>query len=310
MIRRNLEIKVEQVRAGVDPRNGFRRGFEGCTRHVLADLIIDYDLARKPARSKSSRRSRASTRTGTPEAVPLEGSIRIAVKNDQWIPAAVLAVGLVLASVILGAAIRDFRISDRFVEVKGFAEREVMADLAIWPINFQLAGNSLDEVRAAMDSADESVIAFLKLRGFSDAEISRTPPRISDQWIYASGPQRPDNRYTAERGITLRTERIEATRTALEDAADLVSQGVVLMPGWGQSAQFLFTGLEEIKPEMIAEATADARRAAARFAADSDARVGAIRSARQGFFSINERDSSTPEVKLVRVVTTIEYLLD
>ncbi len=232
------------------------------------------------------------------------------MKNDSWIAAAVLAIGLVIAAVILGGAVRDFRLSDRFVEVKGFAEREVLAALAIWPINYQLVGNSLDEVRAAMDSADESVIAFLKLRGFTDDEISRTPPRITDQWVYASGAQRPANRFLDERGVTLRTSRIEATRSALEDAADLVSQGVVLSPGWGQAARFLFTGLDDIKPEMIAEATADARRAAAQFAADSDARVGAIRSARQGFFSISERDASIPEIKLVRVVTTIEYILD
>ncbi|MCC5866494.1 MAG: SIMPL domain-containing protein [Wenzhouxiangella sp.] len=229
--------------------------------------------------------------------------------RQTWISAALLALGMIVAAVILGAAIRDFRISDRYVEVKGFAEREVLADLAIWPIQYQLAGNTLDEIRSTMDSADEAVIAFLKLRGFSDNEISRTPPRINDQWIYASGAQRPDNRYTAERGITLRTTRVEATRSALEEAADLISQGVVLTPGWGHSAQFLFTGLEAIKPEMIAAATADARQAAAQFAADSEAKVGAIRAARQGFFSINERDPSTPEVKVVRVVTTIEYIL-
>ncbi len=232
------------------------------------------------------------------------------MKNRAEKAAAILAIALMMSAYLLGGAIRDFRLSDRFVEVKGFAEREVMADLAIWPINYQLAGNSLPDLRAAMDAADEAVIAFLKLRGFTDDEISRTPPRISDQWIYAHGDQRPDNRYTAERGITLRTSRIPTMRNALEDAAELVSQGVVLSPGWGQSAQFLFTGLDDIKPEMIATATADARRAAAQFAADSDARVGAIRSARQGFFSISERDSSSPEIKLVRVVTTIEYILD
>lgn len=232
------------------------------------------------------------------------------VKNNNDKAAALLAIALVLAAYLLGGAIRDFRLSDRFVEVKGFAERDVVADLAIWPINYQLAGNSLDALRAAMDSADQAVIAFLKLHGFTDAEISRTPPRINDQWIYASGSQRPDNRYTAERGITLRTSRIEATRNALEESAELVSQGVVLSPGWGQSAQFLFTSLDDIKPEMIADATADARRAAAQFAADSHSRVGDIRSARQGFFSISERDPSSPEIKLVRVVTTIEYILD
>lgn len=230
-------------------------------------------------------------------------------ERQSWISAGLLSLGLIVASVVVGSAIRDFRISDRYVEVKGLAEREVMADLAIWPIQYQLAGNSLEEIRTAMDAADEAVIAYLKLRGFSEQEISRTPPRINDQWIHAYGDQRPQNRYMAERGITLRTTRVEAMRTALEEAADLISQGVVLTPNWGQSVQFLFTGLEAIKPEMIAEATADAREAAAQFAADSDSAVGAIRSARQGFFSINERDPSTPEVKLVRVVTTIEYIL-
>ena len=98
-----------------------------------------------------------------------------------------VAVGLVVASFIVGGAIRDFRISDRYVEVKGLAEREVAADLAIWPVNYQLAANSLDELRDQMEAADESVIAFLKLRGFEDSEITRNPPRITDQWIHAYG---------------------------------------------------------------------------------------------------------------------------
>jgi len=221
-----------------------------------------------------------------------------------------LALGMVAAAFVLGSAIRDFRISDRFVEVKGLAEREVAADLAIWPINYQVAANSLDELRDRMESADESVIAFLKLRGFEDDEISRNPPRITDQWIHSYGDQRPANRFLAERGLTLKSDNVEATRGALQDASELVGQGVILSPNWGQAAQFLFTGLNDIKPEMIAEATADARRAASQFAADSDAAIGAIRSARQGFFSINERDPSTPEVKVVRVVTTIEYILE
>jgi len=229
--------------------------------------------------------------------------------DRNWIGAAVLAAGLVLASIVVGAAIRDFRISDRFVEVKGLAEREVAADLAIWPINFQLAGNSLEELRQQMAQADEAVIAFLKLRGFSDEEITRNPPRINDQWLHAYGEQRPANRYTAERGLTLKTDQVDATLRALQESSELVGQGVVLTPNWGQAAQFLFTGLNAIKPEMIAEATADARRAANQFAADSEATIGPIRSARQGFFSINERDPSTPEVKVVRVVTTIEYIL-
>ncbi len=222
----------------------------------------------------------------------------------------VLAVGLVIAAVITGSAIRDFRISDRFVEVKGLAEREVAADLAIWPIAYQLSAGSLDELRRAIEDADEAVVAFLKLRGFTDEEITPNPPRITDQWLYSVENQRPANRYTAERSLTLKSTSVEAALRALQESSELIGQGVVLTPNWGQAAQFLFTGLNSIKPEMIAEATADARRAANQFAADSEATIGPIRSARQGFFSINERDPSTPEVKVVRVVTTIEYILE
>jgi uncharacterized protein len=230
--------------------------------------------------------------------------------DNHWIGAGLIAVGLVVASVLMASAVRDFRITDRHVEVKGLAEREVMADLAIWPINYQLSGQSLDQLREAIDQADEAVVAFLKLRGFGDEEMTRNPPRIQDQWMHVYGEQRPANRYTAERGLTLKTTRIDATLRALQDSAELVGQGVVLSPNWGQAAQFLFTALNDIKPDMIAEATADARRAASQFAADSDARIGPIRTARQGFFSITERDPSTPEIKIVRVVTTIEYVLE
>ncbi|MEN1729060.1 MAG: SIMPL domain-containing protein [Pseudomonadota bacterium] len=217
---------------------------------------------------------------------------------------------MIIAAVVIGSAIRDFRLSDRFVEVKGLAEREVAADLAIWPIAYQLSASSLESLNNQIAEADEAVIAFLKLRGFTDEEITASPPRITDQWLYSVESQRPASRYTAERGLTLKSNKVEATLRALQESSELIGQGVVLTPNWGQAAQFLFTGLNAIKPEMIAEATADARRAANQFAADSDATIGPIRSARQGFFSINERDPSTPEIKVVRVVTTIEYVIE
>lgn len=230
--------------------------------------------------------------------------------DNYWFAALILALGAVIAAFVMAGAIRDFRMADRFVEVKGLSERELPADLAIWPITYNLATPSLDALRRQLDQADEAIMAYLKLRGFDDAEITRSPPQINDQWTYASADQRSENRYTATRTLTLRTHRVDAARQSLQDAAELISQGVVLTQNWGSDVQFLFTGLEEIKPEMIAEATADARRAAGQFAEDSGSRVGGIKTARQGFFSITEADPSTPEMKTVRVVTTVEYFLE
>lgn len=231
-------------------------------------------------------------------------------RPQDWFGLLLLAIGLVLASLFLADAVRDFAVRDRYVEVKGLAEREVRADLAIWPITYSLSAETLETLRERMDRTDESVIAYLKLNGFGDDEIRRNPPQVTDRWLNSFDNQRPTDRYSAQRTLTLRTTRVDATRQAMDQAADLISQGVPLMPNWGNDAQFLFTGLEAIKPEMIAEATADARRAAAQFAEDSGSAVGAIRSARQGYFTIDERDRTAPEIKRIRVVTTIEYFLD
>lgn len=230
--------------------------------------------------------------------------------SRQWLPPLILALGLVVAASVIGDAVRDSRMADRFVEVKGLAEREVMADLAIWPVSYMVSANTLEELSSELDRNDQAVLAYLASHGFEGSEISRTPPRINDQWSQAYGSQRPDTRFTAERTLTLRTTRVAEARAALEEATQLLESGVVLAPSWGSTVQFLFTGLEALKPEMIAQATADARRAATQFAEDSGSDVGNIRTARQGFFSISELDPSMPELKTVRVVTTVEYFLE
>lgn len=231
-------------------------------------------------------------------------------RHPAWPIALSVSIALVVSSLFISYAIGEFGSPDRYIEVKGLAEREVAADLAIWPIGYRLTGANLEELRQRLDRADESVIAFLKLNGFSDNEITRSPPRVTDRWLNSQGNQRPAQRYTAERTLTLRTAQVQSARSAMGDAAELISQGVPLTPNWGSAAEFLFTSLDQIKPDMIADATADARRAANQFAEDSGSRVGAIRTARQGYFTITERDPSSPHVKLVRVVTTIDYDLE
>ncbi len=221
-----------------------------------------------------------------------------------------IGVALVISSLVLGAAVKDFRSYDRYVSVRGFAEREVPADLAYWPISFSAAGNELQKIQQELDASAEKVLEFLDRHGLGEADVSTSSPRINDQHAFGVSQQHmPANRFTAQSVITVRTEEAKAVKQAMAAAGELVSEGVVLVHSYEFQPRFEFTGLADIKPDMIAQATRDARSAARQFARDSDSTVGAIRRANQGLFTINDRDDFTPEIKRVRVVTSVDYFL-
>jgi len=119
----------------------------------------------------------------------------------------------------------------------------------------------------------------------------------------------PPNRYRADITITARTPDVKRVKQAMETSGTLVKKGVVLADNYGCGTEFPFTHLNSIKPAMIAEATKNARKAAEQFTRDSGSTVGSIRWARQGLFTIRDRDINSPDLTIVRVVTTIEYFL-
>jgi uncharacterized protein len=230
------------------------------------------------------------------------------------LPAAILGISLALGIAAAGAmvskALYEARTAQRFVTVRGLAERMVPADTAIWPIVFTVTADELGEAQQQVESNYRTIREFLVARGFGTEEMSTIVPRVTDMQAQMPGQQtRPGSRYLAEAALTLRTPRVDAMRLAMQASGELVSAGIVLVRSWEYQPQYLFTGLDAIKPDMIAAATRDARSAAQQFAADSGSRVGSIRNAQQGYFSISDRDPFSPEFKTVRVVTTVEYFL-
>jgi hypothetical protein len=219
-----------------------------------------------------------------------------------------ILVGLTAFGALVGRALYRARAAERIVTVKGLSEREVPADLVLWPIVYSVTGDDLAALQGRVEEDAAKVRAFLTALGFDGSEMSLSAPRVMDREGQSYGNQRVD-RYLVESTLTLRTSKIGAARAAIERSGDLVKQGVTLIRSYEYTTQYLFTGLEAIKPEMIAEATRDARRAAEQFANDSGSRVGAIRNAQQGYFSIEDRDPFSPEWKRIRVVTTVEYFL-
>ncbi|REJ79974.1 MAG: SIMPL domain-containing protein [Acidobacteria bacterium] len=221
-----------------------------------------------------------------------------------------LAAGLLGLGLVVGRSAVQVKKLDRTVVVKGLSEREVPADVAIWPMTLQVASNDLGELFTDLQDRTSKFVEFLGGHGIEREAISTAPPAVLDAYAQNYAREHVTFRYTATATVTVYSEKVDAVRAAMADVIELGKRGVVLSgAGYQQPPQFVFNGLNQLKPEMIEEATRNAREVAAKFAEDSESRLGKIRSASQGQFSIDDRDSTTPHIKKVRVVSTVEYYL-
>jgi hypothetical protein len=221
--------------------------------------------------------------------------------------ALLVAIGLAVAGWFAAQGMARLKTQDRYVTVKGSAERIVEADLLVWPLPHSVGGNDLAEVQRHLDANTAAIRDFFLQAGFKADEIVVSPPRLEDRWAYAYGENRPPERYRYSNTVSLRTNGVDKALAALRRSGELVGRGVMI--GEGSQPDFDYTKLNDIKPALIAEATANARESAEQFAKDSHSRLGGIRSANQGVVTISDRDQSSPQVKKVRVVTTVEYFL-
>ncbi len=237
------------------------------------------------------------------------------MEKDNKASAAILGtclfLGLVALGLIVGSAAIRFKEYERTVTVKGLSEREYEADIVIWPIQFTEASNNLEELYSSIESNTAEIRDYLERNGIEPAEISFSSPAITDrsaqQYSSDSGAK---FRYTAVQTVTVYSKNIESTQAVMSRLSELGKKGIVFTGGnYLSQTEYLFTRLNEIKPEMIEEATRNAREVAQKFAADSKSTLGKIKRASQGQFSITPRDNNNPHIKIVRVVSTIEYYL-
>lgn len=228
--------------------------------------------------------------------------------------AIILAFGLIGTGYFIKHGLISINSADRYVTVKGLAEQDVKADLAIWAIQFKVANNILDEAKAELNRQSTLIETFLKNNDIKANEISNNRITINDALANQYQGNRVATRYAIDKTILVRTTNVDAVKIASQKIGDLISEGVLI--GYGAIPQYSYTKLNSIKPQMIADATKNARASAQQFANDSGASVGAIKSATQGYFSINARDnvagSSAGSAlnKRVRVVSTVQYYIN
>lgn len=225
------------------------------------------------------------------------------------VTALILALGMMIGGYLLGNGLVRARHADRSVTMRGLAERDVTADLATWTISYSAQGSEFAPLQAQMDRNTATITNFFKSVGFQPDELSLGGVNVSQ---YTNSNGTPN--ITIRQRMQLRTTKVMQAQRAFARQFELVRQGVALEEGSGMV--YSFTKLNEIKPEMIAAATKDARAGAEQFAKDSGTSVGAIKQATQGYFSIGARDGDSggsgndSPFQKVRVVTTIDFYLD
>ena len=230
----------------------------------------------------------------------------------SWIKeAAIIAIGLCLLGLSINSAIKAFVNKERVVSVKGLAEIEVEANKVTWPIAFKEVGNDVQQLYRSINEKSKVVVAFLKENGIADSEISVNPAEVVDMDAERYSNNNNQYRYISTSVITVTSTNVKLVRKLISEQTALLQKGVVVTGSdYRYNVNYEFTGLNDIKPGMIEEATKNARAAAEKFAKDSDSKLGKIKRANQGQFSIYDRDINTPYIKTVRVVTSIDYYLN
>lgn len=233
------------------------------------------------------------------------------MKESKIVSAVIIAIGVALVGLFIKQGIDNFSYRDRIVTVRGLAEREVKANSVTWPVVYQCAANDLSAIYSDITSKSNAIVKFLKDNGVQDSEIEVIAPSISDNQANNYINTLPLNRYSVDGVIVVTSENVDLVTSLIKRQSELLRQGVaVVSGGWENRISYSYTDLNSIKPEMIAEATANARQAAKKFADDSESKLGKIKTASQGQFTIEDRDSYTPYLKNVRVVSTITYYLE
>ncbi len=224
-----------------------------------------------------------------------------------------LSSAIIIAGYFIGQTYVAGKKLDRIVTVKGLAEREVEADIATWPLELTVSGNKLEQLQGTLESQTKILQNFFEDLGFTEKELTIGAPTIQDNRALLYGGQNSSNqdRYIAKVDFNLRSTKLDKMELAKFKIPSIIGQGLVIgSKNTWQPVQYIYTKLNNIKPEMIEEATKNARQAAEKFARDSGSKVGKIKSANQGLFSITDLDPNSGVQKKVRIVSTLQFYIE
>lgn len=222
-----------------------------------------------------------------------------------------LCAGLIVLGIFIRYGLTHLNDSHRTVTVRGLCEKEFKANKVTWPIVSKEVGNYLPTIFSNIENTNKQILTFLKENGIEETEISINPPAVIDLQADRYSSNYNPYRYNVTNVVVVTSSKVDKVNELIKKQAELLKQGIAVVAGdYQYQTIYEYTDLNNIKPEMIAEATMNARAAADKFAEDSGSKVGRIQTATQGQFSIEDRDQYTPYIKKIRVVSSIIYYLE
>lgn len=231
-------------------------------------------------------------------------------KLSGLLPALLIAVGITLLGVFISNGFGKISQNSRVVTRRGLCEKEVEANKVTWPIVSKLVGDDLGVIYDNVESNNAAIKKFLLSNGVAENEITINAPQVVDMAAERYGNSNVPYRYNVTNVVVVTSSKVAQVRRLMERQTELMKEGIAIVAGdYNYQTVYEYTALNSVKPQMIAEATKNAREAANKFAEDSQSKLGKIKTASQGQFSIEDRDQYTPFIKKIRVVSTIEYFL-
>ena len=222
-----------------------------------------------------------------------------------------ILLGLISLGYFLVESVNVYKEYDRTVSVKGLSQKDYKADIILWPIKFTTPDKDLFSLNNKIEEYTKLVLDFLEKNGIKKDEINILAPAITDKMANDYANKNFQYRYLGNRTINVYSKNVDVVRAAISKLSQLNKKGIIFnVNDYNARIEYIFTRLNEIKPSMIEESTKKAREVALKFAKDSNSKLGKIKKARQGQFSIFDRDKNTPNIKTVRVVSSIEYYLN
>ena len=237
-------------------------------------------------------------------------------ENQSLLQTIIISVAILGLGYFLGNGIQNFNRHERVISVRGLAEKEVDSNVAVWKIQFNVSSNQMQDVKSQLPIAQQAVQDFLIEQGFSPEELTKGA-QIKDREAAEYGSEK-GMRFVASAYYSVKTDQVAKVESAEQKIDDILKKGVVVT---GSQKNFYFTNLNDIKPEMLDEATRNARQAAEGFSKSMSVQVGKMKSASQGVFSVEnplgaeggyEYGSSSGSTlkKKVRVVTQVEFYVE